>query len=118
MTDKSWDRYKSMRGRWIPLSVRETYLSDYGITHEQGKKIIDYCRKATGYEQILLLQSCQNVNPEIANFLFINLTTGLGYDNICKREYIPMQRKDFQGYRRKVIEEYNRLMTLLGRPII
>ena len=48
MTDKSWDRYKSMRGRWIPLSVRETYLSDYGITHEQGKKIIDYCRKATG----------------------------------------------------------------------
>ena len=118
MTEKSWDRYKSVRGRWIPLSVRETYLSDYGITHEQGKKIIDYCRKATGYEQVLLLQSCQNVKPEIANFLFINLTTGLGYDNICKREYIPMQRKDFQGYRRKVIKEYNRLMTLLGRPII
>lgn len=87
MTDKNWDRYKSMRGRWIPLSVRETYLSDYGITHEQGKKIIDYCRKATGYEQVLLLQSCQNVKQEIANFLFINLTTGLGYDNICKREF-------------------------------
>lgn len=49
MTDEDWDRYKSVRGRWIALSVRETYLSDYGITHEQGKKIIDYCRKATGY---------------------------------------------------------------------
>ena len=48
----------------------------------------------------------------------INLLRMHGADNICKREYIPMQRKDFQGYRRKVIEEYNRLMTLLGRPII
>ena len=59
MTDEGWSKYKNVRGRWIPLSVRETYLSDYGITHEQGKKIIDYCRKATGYEQILLLKAAR-----------------------------------------------------------
>lgn len=100
------------------MSVREMYLSDYGITYEEGKKIIDYCRKATGYEQVLLLQSCQTVKPEIANYLFVNLTTGLGYDSICKKEYIPMQRKDFQGYRRAVIEHYSRIMALIGRPII
>lgn len=82
------------------MSVRETYLSDYGITHEQGKKIIDYCRKATGYEQVLLLQSRQNVKPEIANFLFINLTTGLGYDNICKGIHSDAE-KGFPGIQKK-----------------
>jgi hypothetical protein len=45
-------------------------------------------------------------------------STGLGYDSICKKEYIPMQRKDFQGYRRAVIEHYSRIMALIGRPII
>ena len=73
-----------------------------------------YCRKAEGYEQGLILQSAQEVYKEIAPHLFFSLTTGRGYDRIGN---IAMQRKDFQGYRRKTIETYYRYMLLHGKDI-
>ena len=97
------------------MSARETYLKDYGITEQEGKKITEYCRSAAGYDQQLILQAAQDVYPAIAPYLFINLTTGMGYDRIGN---IPMQRKDFQGYRRKTIETYNRYMLLRGKQIV
>ena len=97
------------------MSVRDTYLKDYGITDSDAKKIVSFCRSATGYDQQLILQAAQEVYPEIAPYLFLNLTTGLGYDRIGN---IPMQRKDFQGYRRKTIETYNRYMILNGKRIV
>lgn len=97
------------------MSVRDTYLKDYGINEDDSKKIISFCRSAIGYDQQLILQAAQEVYPEIAPYLFLNLTTGLGYDRMGN---IPMQRKDFQGYRRKTIETYNRYMILNGKQIV
>ena len=97
------------------MSVRDTYLKDYGITDSDAKTIVSFCRSATGYDQQLILQAAQEVYPEIAPYLFLNLTTGLGYDRMGN---IPMQRKDFQGYRRKTIETYNRYMMLNGKQIV
>ena len=97
------------------MSVRDTFLKDYGISIEDGKKIVDYCKNASGYDQQLILQAAQEVYPEIAPYLFLNLTTGLGYGRMGN---IPMQRKDFQGYRRKTIETYNRYMILNGKQIV
>lgn len=96
-------------------TARNMFLQDYGITYEEGKKIEKYCKKARDYDQQLILQAAQEVYPEIAPYLFLNLTTGLGYDRMGN---IPMQRKDFQGYRRKTIETYNRYMILNGKCII
>lgn len=96
-------------------AVRDTYLSDYGITPEMQKKIEAYCKKAKDYDQQLILQAAQEVYPAIASYLFFNLTTGVGYDRMGN---IPMQRKDFQGYRRKTIETYNRYMILNGKRIV
>lgn len=97
------------------MTARNTYLKDYGFTDQDIKKIICFCRSATGYDQQLILQAAQEVYPEIAPYLFLNLTTGLGYDRMGN---IPMQRKDFQGYRRKTIETYNRYMILNGKRIV
>ena len=97
------------------MSIRDTYLKDYGISNADSKKILSFCRSATGYDQQLILQAAQEVYPEIAPYLFANLTTGLGYDRMGN---IPMQRKDFQGYRRKTIETYNRYMILNGKQIV
>lgn len=97
------------------MITRDTYLKDYGITNDEAKMITAYCRTATGYEQQLILQAAQEVYPEIAPYLFLNLTTGLGYDRMGN---IPMQRKDFQGYRRKTIETYNRYMMLNEKQIV
>ena len=96
-------------------SVRDTYLKSYGFTDQEINKILDYCRNARDYDQQLILQAAQEVYPEIAPYLFLNLTTGLGYDRMGN---IPMQRKDFQGYRRKTIETYNRYMVLNGKQIV
>lgn len=96
------------------MSVRDTYLKDYGLSEEDVGKIIAYCRKAKGYEQRLLLEAAQNTYPEIAPYLFLNLTTGLGYDRMG---ITMMQRKDFQGYRRKTIETYDRYMVCNGKPL-
>ena len=96
-------------------TVRNTYMSDYGLSFDESKKIVAYCRTASGYDQQLILQAAQEVYPEIAPYLFLNLTTGLGYDRMRN---IPMQRKDFQGYRRKTIETYNRYMILNGKQIV
>ena len=96
-------------------AVRNTYMKDYGLSHDDGKEIEKYCKIATGYDQQLILQAAQEVYPEIAPYLFLNLTTGLGYDRMGN---ILMQRKDFQGYRRKTIETYNRYMILNGKQIV
>ena len=96
-------------------TARNMSIKDYGITYEEGKKIEQYCKKARDYDQQLILRAAQEVYPEIAPYLFLNLTTGLGYDRMGN---IPMQRKDFQGYRRKTIETYNRYMILNGKQIV
>lgn len=100
------------------MSIRETYMSDYGLSSSDTDKIVKFCRSATGYDQEVILQAAQAVYPEIAPYLFLNLTTGMGYDNISKACHIPMQRKDFQGYRRKTIETYNRYMICNGKRIL
>ena len=96
-------------------TARNMSMHDYGLNADDTKKILAYCRSATGYDQLLILQAAQEVYPEIAPYLFLNLTTGLGYDRMGN---IPMQRKDFQGYRRKTIETYNRYMILNGKQIV
>ena len=96
-------------------TARNMSMHDYGLNADDTKKILAYCRSATGYDQQLILQAAQEVYPEIAPYLFLNLTTGLGYDRMGN---IPMQRKDFQGYRRKTIETYNRYMMLNGKQIV
>ena len=96
-------------------AVRNKYMRDYYLDDEQTKKITEFCRSAAGYDQQVLLQAAQEVYQEIAPYLFLNLTTGLGYDRMGN---IPMQRKDFQGYRRKTIETYYRYMMLRGKQII
>ena len=96
-------------------TARNMSIKDYGITYEERKRIEQYCKKARDYDQQLILQAAQEVYPEIAPYLFLNLTTGLGYDRMGN---IPMQRKDFQGYRRKTIETYNRYMILNGKQIV
>ena len=95
-------------------SVRDAYLEDYGIDQEEGKKIVDLCKHLDGYQREALEESARNVCPDIADLLVVNLTTGTGYDKLSRKHNIPMQRKDFQGYRRKTIAEFYRKIRLLG----
>lgn len=95
-------------------AVRNTYMSDYGISKEENDKLLEYCKNATNEEKRIIWNICKMVYPAIASQLFKNLTTGIGYDNLCKKEPIRMQRKDFQGYRRKTLKELYDFLSRKG----
>ena len=72
-------------------------MSDYGINHIEVDKLVKFCKEARG-EDLVLLFTC--------------LKLGIGYEVIYKKHWIPMQRKDFQGYRRKTLETVERLLLM------
>ena len=47
------------------MSIRSTFLKDYGISKELGDKIVSYCRKAHDYDQNLILQAAQDLPGDI-----------------------------------------------------
>lgn len=61
---------------------------------------------------VLLLRAAVLTNEDIAAELFTCLKLGIGYDVMYKKNWIPMQRKDFQGYRRKTLETVERLLLM------
>ena len=85
-------------------SIRNTYLKDYGISEVEYSKLVKFCQNATDEEKAIILEITKLVYPSISIPLYKNLTTGLGYDRLSKEEPIRMQRKDFQGYRRKCLK--------------
>lgn len=86
------------------MAVRDTYMKDYGISEQRGKELEHFCMNATGQEQEIVLRMAQDSYESIAAQLFASLTVGVGYDRQAKCQWLPMQRKDFQGYRRKTLK--------------
>lgn len=82
-------------------TVRDTYLSDYNILEQEARELLKFCRTADKGQQAMILHAAQIANDSIAIPIFVNLTSGIGYDRLSMWYEIPMQRKDFQGYRRK-----------------
>ena len=41
------------------MSIRNTFLKDYGISKELGDKIVSYCKNAHDYDQNLILQDIE-----------------------------------------------------------
>lgn len=93
-------------------SVRDTYMSDYDLPEKEVKSLLEYCRAAGAREQDLILKAAQIANESISIPLLVNLTSGTGYDRLSMWYEIPMQRKDFQGYRRKALKVLNNLVVL------
>lgn len=97
--------------------VRDKYLRGphkdiYYISEEDEKKTLKWFNMARDYDQKLILEACQESNSDLANVLFASLTLDVGYDYLSKRYWIPIARKDFQGYRRKAIYMYYELLRI------
>ena len=93
-------------------TVRDRYLSDYDITEQEEKELLKFCRTANNGQQALILTAAQIANDSIAMPILVNLTSGIGYDRLSLWYEIPMQRKDFQGYRRKALAVLRDLVKL------
>lgn len=82
----------------FPCFAKGTYI----LTE---KKILDFCRTAKGEEQEDVLAACVEANKYIAHYIFLNLITGVGYDRMSRIYFIPIQKVDFQGYRRLAMKK-------------
>ena len=89
--------------------TRYKYMRDYKIDSDTEKKILDFCRTAKGEEQEDILAACVESNKYIAHYIFLNLVTGVGYDRMNRIYFIPVQKVDFQGYRRLALKKLHDL---------
>ena len=93
-------------------AVRSRYLSDYDISEQEARELLKFCRKADKGQQAMILHAAQIANDSISIPILVNLTSGIGYDRLSMWYEIPMQRKDFQGYRRKALAILRDLIKL------
>lgn len=87
---------------------------DYGFEEGEEQIIISYCRSPDFSENDLLKEAALNTNPCIAKAICESITKDISYEKLCGKEYIPLTKADFYGYRRKCIDEFWRLIRLLG----
>ena len=97
------------------MRTREMKLYDHGVPPEDEPKIRARCRTATGYDLELLHHAIASAAPGIEKPIHDSLTTGIGYVELSKKEYIPTTKADFYGYQRKAVAEFYRMLRLLGR---
>lgn len=81
---------------------------DYNLHMDDVRAIKELCKniKAGSEDELVLKGCCRVVNPNIAEQLYASLTKGLSYDEMSKREYIPIYKNDFYGYRRKAMAQF------------
>lgn len=99
------------------MRTREKKLIDYeSFFPEEEERLRRRCITAEGYDRDLLFQICQCVAPGLGNYIFASLTIKRnGYDTQMRKVYIPATKADFYGYQRKVLDEFYRMLKLLGR---
>ena len=96
-----------------PMRVRDMKYSDYGITEERRKALLNYCRSNPDIE--LLTTAAMYANLELHELLIKNLKEGIGWNGLSYLCYIPIGEVDFYGYRRKALANLDAL--LIGEDI-
>lgn len=84
-------------------AVRYKSYTDYGITSEEAKETIEYCRSGEFCQDEVLEKCANSTYPEIAGDLIKSIKSRMSYEKICAKSDIPMLKTDFYGYRRKCI---------------
>ena len=85
------------------MGTREKGYDDYGLTLEEAKKIIEWCKRVDFEENILLLECAKKAHHYIFNDVYFSLVKGLSYERMDQKSYQEMGKNDFYGYRRKTL---------------
>lgn len=94
------------------MKTRYMGYADYGITEDEKRYILDFCRNANEDEKMIIKIALSQLNPYISPYVYRSLVENLSYDDICKEDYIYMSCVDFYAYRRKGMESIKRWMIL------
>lgn len=99
------------------MLTRNKGLKDYGIPAEDIKKLNMMLKDFPVEYANLLSSAALSACPEgtvIPNMIIENILHRKSYRKISKERYIPMNPKDFYGYRRKTVAVLYERMRLLG----
>lgn len=96
------------------MRTREKSYKDYGITEDEKKYILNFCRTAGEKDKELVKKALKELNPYISPHIYRSLTENLSYDDLCKTDYLYMHSVDFYAYRRKGIAAIKRHMIQDG----
>ena len=99
------------------MLTRNKKLKDYGIPADDIEKLNTMLKDFQAEYECLLsgaaLSACPK-NTVIADMVTDNIMHRKSYRKISKERYIPMNPKDFYGYRHKTIAVLYERMRLLG----
>lgn len=98
------------------MKKREASYKDYGFEKGEAKRLIEYCRADGFQDQQLLSICCASANPCISKQLFSSIVSEKAtYDRQIKKEYIPLARADFYGYRRLTLSIFRNFLLMYGK---
>nr|DAG36855.1 MAG TPA: hypothetical protein [Bacteriophage sp.] len=99
------------------MLTRNKKLKDYGIPAEDIEKLNTMLKDFPAEYEYLLSSAALSACPKntvIADMVIENILHRKSYRKISKERYIPMNPKDFYGYRRKTVAVLYERMRLLG----
>lgn len=99
------------------MLTRNKKLKDYGIPAEDIEKLNTMLKDFPAEYGYLLTSAALSACPKntvIADMVVENILHRKSYRKISKERYIPMNPKDFYGYRRKTVAVLYERMRLLG----
>lgn len=96
------------------MRTRRVYYRDYGVTVQEKKELLKYCRYLPNREKNLLQQVAEIINLDISGALIISLVLGKSYEKVNEKGTVYLGREDFYGYQRLVLVNFRRLLIRLG----
>ena len=99
------------------MLTRNKKLKDYGIPAEDIEKLNTMLKDFPAEYGYLLSSAALSACPKntvIADMVIENILHRKSYRKISRERYIPMNPKDFYGYRRKTVAVLYERMRLLG----
>ena len=94
------------------MRTRLKKYSDYGMTREEARKIIRFCREPGFRHRDLVVSAARRANPQLETYLVKNLCDRVGWIE----SGAPIDERSFYGWRKRCIfflkEDLHRLNIL------
>lgn len=96
------------------MITRKASYRDYGLFEWEKEVLNEYCLNLDDEKEKIIRGQIRGVNPSLENELYNSIVHNQSYDEQADRDYIPIGKKDFYGYRRRAMFEIYSLIMLLG----
>ena len=83
------------------MRIREMGWKDYNLTSKRVHDLKEYCRDGNNISMVV--RAAAFANLPLSGAIVKSLTTGIGYVELSKREYIPITKVDFYAYQRRAV---------------